>query len=218
MKEGKYRAIRNLSVGWCTQALHSSDKSDRNFKILTEAVLLLVIILTVNIYVKELTFYNYVYIFIITHTITWLLIGNFWVYMLDSFKFVKNQGITKILDFMVFVKKLAEASHSIDAVYVYGSMCRGEFHIRSDIDLRIIRRTDSMVGLVSLFLALLLRAYSFFIRMPLDLQVVDDHKFLLKMRSDEFPIIVYQRGNFTIPNPGIKLNDVLKDPEIVLLK
>lgn len=60
-----------------------------------------------------------------------------------------------------------------------------------------MRRTDTFVGLFALPLGFMLRARSFFRRLPVDLQVVDSMSFLAQqMRSDEKPIVVYQRKGF----------------------
>lgn len=96
-------------------------------------------------------------------------------------------------------------------------MCRAQFHIRSDLDLRIIRRRDSRKGYIALFVSLILKIYSFFVILPVDLQVVDSVDFLNKqMRIDEKPIIVFKRQHINVVETGLKYVDILRNPNIVL--
>jgi hypothetical protein len=151
------------------------------------------------------------------HTLVFFLSGNFQVYLLDSFKWVKNPGILGLLSYIKLCKKYFSSSNSCDAILIYGSMCRNQLHIRSDLDLRIIRRTDSIHGLFALPIGYLLRAYSLLVWVPVDLQVVDSFEFIEKqMRSDEKPIVVYCRHGVILQNQGIDISEVEKDPTLVL--
>ena len=140
MKTGKHRAYRNIPVGWFFQAIRGSDKTERIFRLSNE----IVIILILSMVLMPVSHPQYLAIlasFVICHTLSWLLIGNFWVYMLDSFEIIKNPGIDKVIEFVDFTKDVYEASDTCNAILIYGSMCRRQFHIRSDLDLRIIRVT-----------------------------------------------------------------------------
>ncbi len=220
LKSGKYRAFRNLPVGWFTQAIHSTDTSERIFRLFVEFLfLLLAIRISVALNFAQSTLSNFILPFFLIHTCNWFLTGNFWVYMLDSFKWIKNPGIDKIIEFIQLTERLFTSGKYCDAILIYGSMCRSEFHIRSDLDLRIVRRTDSWQGLVSLPVAFLLRAYSFFIMLPVDLQVIDNCNFLSKqMRDDEKPIIVHLRKGVTLQSKGLSFEQIIKSPHIVLRK
>ena len=116
------------------------------------------------------------------------------------------------------VKAIFLKFDSCEAILIYGSMCRRQFHKRSDLDLRILRRTDSLKGLVALPIGLLLRCFSFFLILPVDLQVVDSMKFLRKqMRPDEKPIVVYSRDDISSLEPGVlNFSDIKRDPSIVM--
>jgi len=213
LKNGKYRAFRNIPVGWLLQAIHSTDLSERLFRILFEILMLLVVWYSLFQGMK----YSILYAFGISHTVCWLLTGNFWVYMLDSFLLVKNPGIENLIEFLKKSKRAFAVLDCCDAILVYGSMCRGMFHIRSDLDLRIVRRSDSKRGVVALLIGLFFRIYSFFKIIPVDLEVVDSMAFLHhQMRDDEVPIVVYHRPGSSLDISGQSFDDVVRNPDSVL--
>jgi len=216
LKTGKYRALRNIPAGWALQAIHSTVRTERFFRIVLEVVILIVtgLVLWATDY---LTIPSSLITLVVTHTIFWFITGNFWVYMLDSFLWIENPGIKTILSFVEFTKKQLTRTNSVEAILIYGSMCRGQFHQRSDLDLRVVRRRDAMTGLIALPIGLLMRAYSFFLVLPVDLQVVDGAEFLEKqMREDERPIVVFRRDDFHSVQFGISFEEVLKDPRIIM--
>jgi len=218
MKEGKYRAFRNLPVGWVLQIIHSTDKTERWFRIVCEITILsAVYFLLISADIVSESWFTFLVTFIVVHSLSWFLVGNFWVYMLDSFKWVKNPGIDGTIKYLNFVNLVYRKVDCCDAVLVYGSMCRSMFHGRSDLDLRIIRRTDSIKGLLAIPIGFFLRAYSFFIIMPVDFQVVDSIDFIKnQMRDDEYPIVVLKRKTFYLDNLGMTFESVAKDSSVVL--
>jgi len=218
MKEGKYRAFRNLPVGWTLQILHSTDHTERLVRIGTEALFISVCWYLLNNFIfPQEAILRLLCAFFIVHSISWFFIGNFWVYMLDSFQWVRNPGIESVLDFIAFVRRSFVNSDSSIAVLVYGSMCRRAFHGRSDLDLRIIRKPDLLSGLKAIYIGFFVRIVAAIKKIPVDLQVVDSLEFLNKqMRSDEHPITVYLTPGFKINNAGLDFKHVLDNPALVL--
>lgn len=219
MKHGRWRAFRNMPVGWVTQSVHSTDRSEMIFRILIEFLVMAVVAYLAlgGEYSGRASMFTLVLVLVSVHSVSWLLVGNFWVYMLDSFDWVKNGGIENVVRYVRFVKHVYAGSESCDAILIYGSMARSRFHNRSDLDLRILRRTDSPRGLMAIPLAAFVKSYAFFIRMPVDLQVVDSFEFLEKqMRADEPPIVVFKRENVVVPNSGPDFSVVEKNRERVL--
>ena len=218
LKQGKYRAIRNLSIGWITHAIHSTDYSEKIFRIIIEMVLMLGLFTYIyywSAFERDITA-SAIVAFILSHTIMWLLDGNFWVYVLDSFHWMKNPGINKIVSYVKLCRKLFQLADLSEAILIYGSMCRGEFHNKSDLDLRIVRRSDSWLGVLCLPIALFLRAVSFFIILPVDLQVSDSFEFLdRQMRNDEIPIVVYVRDSFRFRASKNTFLEIEKNPSSV---
>ena len=212
MKVGRFRAIRNIPVGWVLQAIHSTDQSERIFRVLFEAVAMFLAFVLVS------DMSSFVLFAVLIHTLMFILNGNFLVYMLDSFEFIENGGIHRVLKYVTSCKKWFIYFDSCDAILIYGSMCRGEFHIRSDLDLRVIRRRDSMRGLWALPIGFLMRAYSLLVRVPTDLAVVDSLGFLTNtLRPDEKPIVVFVREGVKIDH-GWLFDDIISDTELVLKK
>lgn len=218
LKEGKFRAIRNLPIGWVLQALHSTDRSEILFRVVLELCLFVAsIILFAELFSSYTLIVQIILAAIFTHTIAWFLTGNFWVYMLDSFKVVTNPGLYGVLDFVKLSQRWYAKCDCADAILIYGSACRQMFHGRSDLDLRIIRRVDTPVGLMALVIGYVIRCYSFFIRMPVDLQVVDSMEFLdAQMRDDEMPIVVFKRSGAVLSHEGVSFEEILKNPEEML--
>lgn len=218
MKEGKYRALRNIPVGWVLQILHSTDRTERWIRILTEiaAVLILVGLLCLQEWCTSV-FAAVAGSMIAVHSVSWLLIGNFWVYMLDSFQRVGNPGIEEVMRFVDTCRDVFLATDSSDAILIYGSMCRSMFHNRSDLDLRVLRRPGVWNGLKAVYSAMYVKAIAFFRLVPVDLQVVDSMAFLYnQMRDDEHPIVVYERRRGIVANRGLAYDTVVENPSSVL--
>lgn len=219
LKAGKYRAIRNIPIGWVLQALHSTDRSERWFRLLIEGVSIFCVIAGLHWMVGSvLQLWQIVLVsFVGVHTLNWLLTGNFWVYMLDSFSSLTNPGVQNIVAFVERVRLSMKRLDCAETITIYGSMCRSQFHIRSDLDLRIVRRTDSWRGFLALLGGLWFRVISFFLRLPVDLQVVDSTEFLERqMRPDERPIVVYERPGATVLNGGRPFDEIRANPNMVL--
>jgi hypothetical protein len=218
LKEGKWRAVRNLPIGWITHANHGRDFSDMTAHYCAELCVLF--ILSVPTYFMEdhhCIAYYLTFLFLIVHTVWWVLNGNFHVCMLDSFKYVRNAGFHAVLEYIHWLGGVMEKTGAVEAILIYGSFCRGRFHGRSDLDLRIIRK-KGMSSAIALFpVVVYARLVSLLRGIPTDLQFVDSEAFLLKqMRADEHPVCVYGKGNLrTIPS-GLLFEEVKGHPEKVL--
>ena len=219
MKEGKYRAFRNIFIGWVTHSNHGRDKTERFVHWFMEVLIWFLIFIGLS-KVSSLHFLNwqtFAISFFITHTLWWGINGNLHVYFLDSFKCVGNAGIHKIVDYISWVSNEMIKTEAVDAVLIYGSFCRSSFHNRSDLDLRIIRRINAPNTVKLFFLSIYARVVSFYIGVPTDLQVVDSMDFLnVQMRKDEHPIVVYCRSGFKVERAGISFKSVLENPSLVL--
>ena len=217
-KLGKWRAWRNLPVGWVTQALHSADWSERALRIFIELVIIGVLYQGLRwVWGKPLLVCPRLLLAVLAgHTLMWLLSGNFWVYVIDSFAFFRNPGLPKIMRFVAQTRALFTKYPTCDAILIYGSMCRFQFHMRSDLDLRIVRRRGSAWGFLALLFGFALRVKSFLLLLPVDLQVVDSFEFLKhQMRADEKPIAVYVRPGLEIET-GLGFDRLVNNPQIVL--
>jgi predicted nucleotidyltransferase len=76
----------------------------------------------------------------------------------------------------------------ISGLLLFGSVARGEWHYRSDLDMRIFRRIGFLNGIKALFVLWRERVIAVIQKQPLDIYLADDIDFLKKMRDDELPI------------------------------
>ncbi len=212
-KVGRFRAIRNVFSGWVTHANHARDCTERMFHYVVEA--LLVLAAGAGVFCFGYGWHAFAVMFVLVHTGWWVVNGNFHVYMLDSFRFVRNAGVDKELKYIVWAGghfKMLGAK----AVLVYGSFCRKEFHGRSDLDLRIIR-DPSRNSLSLLIFGVYARIVSMLYGCPTDLQIVDSEAFLLKQMSiKEIPVDVFGGENLTKIKCSMSISDVCANPSIVM--
>lgn len=212
-KRGRFRAIRNLVSGWITHANHGRDRSERIFHHAVELLLLIAIFIV--IFCLGCKWHAYLIAFFAVHTLWWIVNGNFHVYMLDSFRFVRNAGIEQELKYILWAAEKFE-SFGVKAVLVYGSFCRKEFHGRSDLDLRVIR--DCRKNPIVLFMfGVYARIISMLRQCPTDLQIVDSEEFLLKqMNAREIPVDALGGGTLSKIKCSMSIADVCANPSIVM--
>lgn len=218
-KRGCFRAFRNLFIGWLTHANHSRDRTERLVHWAIELTLVSAVLCVWFVFLPE-RYKNWGYaclLFMIIHSLWWIVNGNFHVYLLDSFLGIHNPGIDSVLRYIQWISDYLSREHAVICVLIYGSFCRGEFHIRSDLDIRILRRKGSKGAGRLLLLAIYFRFVSLLRGIPMDLQVVDSIAFLeCQMRNDEHPVIAYCREGFEVDNKGLSLQVVLSYPNLVL--
>jgi len=190
-KKGWWRAYRNIPVFLLHQRTTYMDKSERIFhssmNFLTALVLYLGF-LSVDLFSNQ---WLRIFISLIcARTISYFFNDHFWGGLLVSFDSVKNCGTERIRKYLIESQKRLSNSHSIYICTVYGSIIRGEFHDKSDLDVRYIRRPGFLNAISALSFAARERVIALFTRIPLDLYVGDSEKFLNKMREDEIPIVI----------------------------
>lgn len=179
-----------ILTNWLFQGILYADRTEKIFKIFFD------IILTLILY--ELASYTYndtslLKAFLISHTFVWIFNGQIFA-LIKNFAAINN-NVDKIIDYAHGVKDRASRDKSINTVVVYGSLVRGEIKSTSDLDLRIIRKKGLFNGLRACVFGFKERSRALFYRFPLDMYVVDSSKHLLKMRSDEKPLILYDPNN-----------------------
>lgn len=212
LKSGKYKKVKNIIGGWALQGIHALDKGERNFRILLEILIIFLIFFLVKV---KFTFISFTLVFIICHTLLWLLDSAFWVYMLLSFDKITNPGIHKLVQYADMIKNLLYKY--VDVLVIYGSVARREFHKKSDLDVIAVRRKDTYIGLISYLMALLVRAYAFFYMYPVSLYILENIDELQKrIRQDEKPIIVFSRKKIPCNENEINFEKLKKEPNIAI--
>lgn len=81
---------------------------------------------------------------------------------------------------------------------MFGSLSRKKFLNSSDLDIRVIASDEFINGFVACFWTFIERFRALLNKYPLDVYVVTWHKGLEKLRSDEPPIVLFDKENFTI--------------------
>lgn len=180
-----------IFTNWLFQGILYADKTEKIFKLCLD--------MTFAFLLYELAFgsnnpNNLLVAFLISHTFNWIFNGQL-------FALAKNFGIVhndpeKIINYAYGVKDRASREKSISSVVLYGSLVRKEIKSTSDLDLRIIRKGGLLNGLRACIFGFKERSRALFYRFPLDMYVIDSSKHLLKMRSDENPVILYDSNGF----------------------
>lgn len=188
---------QNLIRNWIIQGISYMDIGELTLRIFTEIIVTILIYFTL-LQVVGHSIPDYVTLlacFLIAHTINWIFNGNFWALLIFAIPPLKNRGNQKTINYLNKVTSRLKKYRSIGGVLIYGSLSRGQWHNKSDIDLRILRKP----GFFNLLQAYLLiskeRMIAAFAMQPLDMFLADSIKFLRKMRSDEIPIILLQRDD-----------------------
>ncbi len=108
-------------------------------------------------------------------------------------------------------------SNDVEAVLVYGSFCRKQFHNRSDLDIRVLRKPGLFALVRLMILTWSLRYLSVLRRLPTDLLVVDSLAFIRnQMRKDEQPVVLFKRDDLELPEAGLQFDAVLANPSLML--
>ena len=79
---------------------------------------------------------------------------------------------------------------SISGLLVFGSVVRGKWHDRSDLDLRLVRHPGILNGMAAYLILVRERIIAVFNKQPLDIYLADGIFFLQKMRDDEYPLFL----------------------------
>lgn len=127
---------------------------------------------------------------LLTHTLNWVLNGNWWAGLLFAFPGLRNQGEQMTC---VYLNRMAErlrSCRSISGVLIFGSVARGQWHERSDLDLRLLRRRGGYHGVAGVLVLARERWLALWARQPLDIYLADDIAHLHRMRRDESPLFL----------------------------
>lgn len=192
---GEKPRLLNLLKNWIHQSLFYMDTTERAFCVGFELLEIFVInILLSRLYGCEVSkFWILIASFLVVHTINWVFNGNWWACILFAFPNLRNPGEVKTCNYLNAMGMRLNKSTSISGVLIFGSLARGMWHDRSDIDLRILRRQGILNAIVAFGVITRERVFAFLKRQPLDMYLADDMNFLLNMRRDEPPIFLLKR-------------------------
>lgn len=149
---------------------------------------------------------------LLLHTCFWHFDSTWLVGFREVYHGFKGKGILSIISFMDWSIEELKECDNIVAITIYGSICRHNYHDRSDLDLRIVQERGSLFAYFKMIKLRIVATYKY--RIPLDLKLVDSQSFLQKeMREDEHPIIVYDKYLDFYDKLGDSYNELKSNPE-----
>lgn len=191
LKKGRWRAFRNIPVFWVHQRTTNLDKSELVFHLvlnLFAAVLIFTLFSSFEVFDK--LWIRGVIALAGARTASWILNDHLWGGLLVSFSFVKNRGPQSFIRYMAGSAQRLALCSSISTCLVYGSLVRGQYHLKSDLDILYIRRPGLANAVTALSFAVRERLIALLTRIPLDLYVRDSSNAFKRYRDDEVPIVI----------------------------
>ena len=195
-KPGGKAQLLNLPRNWLHQALLYMDRTELLVRVLIEIGIFVGLLYPLSLFLQSGIFdwRALTLSFILVHTVNWIINGNWWALMMFTFPGIRNAGEKATCEYLSVMTVRLKRSQSIAALAVYGSPARGQWHDKSDLDLRILREKGFFHGLTAAVITMRERLIAFISGQPVDLFLADSPQFLMKMRKDEKPIVLLKRG------------------------
>lgn len=127
---------------------------------------------------------------LITHTLNWVLNGNWWAGLLFTFPGLRNRGDRATCEYLNRMAARLKGDRSISGVMIFGSAARGQWHDRSDLDIRLLRHRGLSHAVAGVLVLSRERCIAWWARQPLDIYLADGIPHLRRMRKDESPIFL----------------------------
>jgi len=186
----------NLPRNWLHQATGYMDKGELSVRIAVEFLELILAAWLLHLFFGDIGgAIQWGLAFILIHTLNWITNGLFWTVVIFSFPGLKNRGAKKTRDYLNALRERVRHFKCITGVAVYGSVSRGTWHERSDIDVRFLRGEGPWNLLYASIVTMVERFRALLARQPMDLYLADDVDFLRKMRPDEVPLLLVARDS-----------------------
>ena len=182
--------LNNIPRSWLHQGFTYLDNTQRTFRMLSETTTSVLLVYLLHS-ILDLSLERYplwLLSALITHTLFWIFDSNWWANMMFTFPSLRNPGEQATVDYLDFMSRRIKRNKSITGMLLYGSISRGQWHDRSDLDMRFLRRPGFLNGLASVLILYRERLIALLTKQPLDIYIADDVDFLLKMRKDESPV------------------------------
>jgi hypothetical protein len=126
----------------------------------------------------------------LAHTLNWVLNGNWWAGVLFAFPRLRNRGERVTCAYLNGLADRLKRDRAISGAMIFGSVSRGQWHERSDLDVRLLRRPGAWNAVAGVLILLRERWIALWSRQPLDIYLADGIPFLKKMRDDEPPVFL----------------------------
>ena len=185
---GKVKLIV-LFRNWVHQGFLYLDRTEMFYRVIWELVPMITIYFLLSL--TEIPMWGGVILsFLIAHTINWMFNDNLWTCIQFTLPNLLNPGNDKTKDYLLKMQKRMEKRYSVSGCMIYGSLSRGVWKDKSDLDVRILRRPGLVYGFLGYLACWTERLIAIYSRQPLDIYMADSTAFLKKMRDDEFPIFI----------------------------
>jgi len=183
-----------LFSNWLAQCMLYAEPTEILFRLCLE-VFIFLLLFGVYVVFKDVTLFNSVGIALLTHTITFFINGQFFV-LGRFFGIVYNKPVP-FIEYPGRIKKRLLKRRSIIGLVMFGSLSREKFSTSSDLDIRVIASDDFINIFIACFWTFIERFRALLNKYPLDVYVVTWHKGLEKLRSDEPPIVLFDKERLT---------------------
>lgn len=186
----------NFPRNWLHQAVSYMDAGELLFRLVIELTEIMAVWALLAIIAPGLNCYLVGSLaFVIIHTWNWVTNGLFWSVFIFTFPGLKNPGAQKTVVYLNAMRDRLSCSKCISGIAIYGSVTRQAWHDRSDIDIRFLRHKGVWNLIRAGLQTMAERFRAFLARQPMDLYLADDVDFLMKMRSDEVPLLTLCRDD-----------------------
>jgi predicted nucleotidyltransferase len=175
---------------WIHQGFTYLDKTEMFYRIIWELVPFLIFFSTFYAFTESHIYMIVIISFLLGHTLNWIFNFNFWTCLCFTFPSLKNPGNDKTIKYLMKLQKRMLKEDCIGGCMIYGSLSRGVWHIKSDLDMRILRKPGFSNGFKAYLIVFKERIIAVWHKQPLDVFMADSIKFLDKVRDDEFPIFL----------------------------
>lgn len=187
--------IGKLMRNWLHQGITYMDTGELTVRLIIESLELIIVYFIISTFLTPnySLIANIILSGIVVHTFNWIFNMNFYALLMFSIPFLKNRGEDITIDYLNTMAARLKRSKSVSGLAIFGSISRNQWHEKSDIDARILRKPGLKNLLGSAIAVMEERFLAFFLRQPLDIYLADNTGFLKKMRKDEVPIFLIKR-------------------------
>ena len=206
--------IRN----WIHQGFFYLDNTEMFYRLVWELIPFTFFMYVLNLMGSSSWLYSILLSGFISHTLNWVFNDNFWTCIMFTFPKILNPGEKLTIKYLANLQRRTNNNESISGCMIYGSLSRGEWQIKSDLDIRILRKSGFLNGFKAYLFVFKERFIAVLKKQPLDIYLADSILFLKKMREDEFPIFIknkdvnlkdeYKTNKVTDFSKVIKLNSI----------
>lgn len=185
---GKIKLIV-LARNWAHQGFTYLDKTEMFFRVVWELVPFCSAIYFFS-FLDIPSWCNILFSFLIAHTLNWMFNDNMWTCIQFTMPNLLNPGNEKTKKYLAGMQERMQRKSAVGGCMVYGSMSRGVWKNKSDLDIRILRRPGIINGFLGYWACWTERLIAVIKKQPLDIYMADSISFLKKMRDDEYPIFL----------------------------